>query len=95
MTIELLPVTETPEPIDGILVKLAGSLVYEKDGESVRSLLVKNLPEDATLRNIIDLLGIKEKRIGMVLVNGVWAELTDGLPQPGGKIFFSSPMDGG
>jgi hypothetical protein len=95
MTKEIFPVPEAPESIDGILVKLGGTLVYNKDGENLCSLVVKNLPEDTTVKDVVDLLGINDKRIGLILINGEWGELSDALPQLGSKIFLSSPIGDG
>jgi hypothetical protein len=47
------------------------------------------------VKDVVDLLGINEKRIGLILINGEWGELSDALPQLGSKIFLSSPIGDG
>jgi hypothetical protein len=95
MNVEILPVPEFSDSPDGVWVYLYGTLIYEKDGKIYRHLAIRELPENSSLKDVTDLLGLAEPRIGLVVMDGVLSKLTDIIPPSTKKLFFCSPVAGG
>ncbi len=70
-------------------VELFGQLYQNKQRRQVLNLISPTL-----IRDVINILGLKEEEIGLITVDGVQSE-PDDLVHPGSRLCFFPPMSGG
>ncbi|MBE0685893.1 MAG: MoaD/ThiS family protein [Anaerolineaceae bacterium] len=70
-------------------VELFGLLYQNKQRRQALNLIRPTL-----IRDVINMLGLKEEEIGLITVDGVQSEPED-LVHPGNRLCFFPPMSGG
>ena len=70
-------------------VELFGQLYLNKQRRQALNLIHPTL-----IRDVINILGLKEEEIGLITVDGVQSEPED-LVYPGSRLCFFPPMSGG
>ncbi|MDO9085265.1 MAG: MoaD/ThiS family protein [Anaerolineaceae bacterium] len=70
-------------------IEVFGQLIQNKQRR--RALEVMN---PTLIRDVVNMLGLKEEEIGLITVDGVQSEPED-LVHPGSRLCFFPPMSGG
>jgi hypothetical protein len=75
-------------------VKLLGTLPAHYDGSYSAEGIELSLPEDATLIDVVERIGIPRERLGIITINGSLAKAPDAVPE-GAEVKFFQKIAGG
>ncbi len=75
-------------------IKLLGTLPSHFSGSYPASGIEVNLPDNATVAAMVEILSIPKERFGMVTINGRLARAVDTVPD-GAEVKFFQPIAGG
>ena len=70
-------------------VELFGQLIQNKQRRQALEVIGPTL-----IRDVVNMLGLREEEIGLITVDGVQSESED-LVHPGSRLCFFPPMSGG
>jgi hypothetical protein len=75
-------------------IKLLGTLPSHFSGSYPVSGIKIDLPDNATVAAVVEIIGIPKERLGMVTVNGILARAFDLVPDDAEVKFFQSIAGG-
>ena len=75
-------------------IKLLGTLPSYFAGSYSASGIEVNLPDNATVAAVVEIIGIPKERLGMVTINGRLARALDSVPEDA-EVKFFQPIAGG
>lgn len=70
-------------------IEVFGQLLQNKQRRQALEVMSPTL-----IRDVVNMLGLKEEEIGLIMVDGMQSELED-IVHPGSRLCFFPPMSGG